>query len=324
MKAKTHIISFIAGFATCAVITTATLHFSPDLSLLSLGKSSSAENSTSPIKKNKAKDILASQYGINDVTARLGNGDTPLHTAANNNNCQLIELLLDAGAPIELVSGDGLTPLQYAFYEGSLDAARLLLKRGAKINSPVDFPCLAQAMFSSKTEAVRLAIDAGADLHFKKLEEILNRQNGIVGAERFKPLINHALNVEEYFITMSNDMEKDDMKAFAVGDVTYESSAPESLELEINGRFVDSSLNENHDKETIKCKQSIFDELVNGETLLMQAAKAGKVKYVRYMLSKGADATIETVTGETALSLAEKNKKIKCAALLKEALKKKK
>ena len=63
-------------------------------------------------------------------------GDFPLHWPAHNNFCEILTLLLDAGADIEAdeINCYGGKPLHWAS-EHAPDAVALLLRRGANVNS---------------------------------------------------------------------------------------------------------------------------------------------------------------------------------------------
>lgn len=54
-----------------------------------------------------------------------------LHRAAAVGSSPLVNLLLDAGSPVNAQDVDGATPLHHAVAEGHGDAAVTLLKRGA-------------------------------------------------------------------------------------------------------------------------------------------------------------------------------------------------
>lgn len=58
-------------------------------------------------------------------------GWTPLHYAASSPEVPPVALLLERGAPIDAVSPIGTTPLMMAARYGAIDAASLLLARGA-------------------------------------------------------------------------------------------------------------------------------------------------------------------------------------------------
>jgi ankyrin repeat protein len=78
-------------------------------------------------------------YGV-DVNARDRYGNTPLHYAARLKNPELIEMLLDAGAEIDPVNKDGLTPLRLMLSTkpANLSALELFLARGADVNQKIE------------------------------------------------------------------------------------------------------------------------------------------------------------------------------------------
>lgn len=62
-------------------------------------------------------------------------GATPLSEAAILGNAAIIDVLLKAGADVESPNHDGQTALMLVARTGNVEAARLLLKRGAKVNA---------------------------------------------------------------------------------------------------------------------------------------------------------------------------------------------
>ncbi len=76
---------------------------------------------------------------INDPDVQLNgiraDGFAPLHVAVFHDRLEIVRLLIDAGADLNL-KGDGeLTPLHVAALEGRLEIARLLLEKGANANA---------------------------------------------------------------------------------------------------------------------------------------------------------------------------------------------
>jgi ankyrin repeat protein len=62
-------------------------------------------------------------------------GRTPLSVTAGNNCVKNLDLLTKSGAEIESRDNDGLTPLSWATQEYSTESVRYLLKIGAAVNS---------------------------------------------------------------------------------------------------------------------------------------------------------------------------------------------
>lgn len=59
----------------------------------------------------------------------------PLHAAARMGKVDIVNLLLDAGAPLEQMDKFGLTPLALAFFDEGLPVVPVLLARGARLDA---------------------------------------------------------------------------------------------------------------------------------------------------------------------------------------------
>ena len=97
------------------------------------------------------------------VNARDHEGVTPLMHAATLGDARMVQLLLDAGADVNLSSGAGATALMRA--AGDQEKARLLLASGAEVNARSEMgrtPLLIAATFAGNVESVRLLLNAGA------------------------------------------------------------------------------------------------------------------------------------------------------------------
>ncbi|XP_067091288.1 ankyrin repeat and SOCS box protein 13 isoform X1 [Osmerus mordax] len=97
---------------------------------------------------------------------------TPLHEACIQGQTQCVRLLLDAGAKVDARNIDGSTPLCDACAAGSLECIKLLLEHGATVNPPLfTFSPLHEACMGGNSDCVQLMIDEGAhmeahDCHF--------------------------------------------------------------------------------------------------------------------------------------------------------------
>jgi len=69
-----------------------------------------------------------------DVNLTDDAGRTPLHLAATHCHVDAAEVLLDKGAKIDAKATGGTTPLDVAAQAGCVDLVNLLLAKGAKIN----------------------------------------------------------------------------------------------------------------------------------------------------------------------------------------------
>jgi ankyrin repeat protein len=70
-----------------------------------------------------------------DVDRCFGSGEAPLHVAAANSSMNMLQLLLDRGASLEVRDKHGWTALQQACRAGALDVVTLLLEKGADLES---------------------------------------------------------------------------------------------------------------------------------------------------------------------------------------------
>jgi len=107
------------------------------------------------------------QAGANaNVKTRLRDV-TPLQLAATNGNAAMIELLLKAGADVNVPNGNGTTPLMFAAASGKTDAIRILVDHGANVNARDSNHGQTALMFAAalnRGAAIRLLASRGADV----------------------------------------------------------------------------------------------------------------------------------------------------------------
>ena len=92
---------------------------------------------------------------------------TLLHGAASGGNKEIVELLIDRGAEINVITAQGLTPLHIASVLGKTDIAGLLISHGALVDAPDNkgMTALHYAVSNRHTEVIKLLIASGADLN---------------------------------------------------------------------------------------------------------------------------------------------------------------
>ncbi|WP_367874881.1 ankyrin repeat domain-containing protein [Luteolibacter sp. Populi] len=117
---------------------------------------------------------LLLKAGAKAGLAAPGTGLTPLHFAAQRGSPAVVQLLLDAGAPVDARTAGPkfqdsehvaeVTPLLYAAERGSPETIRLLLSKGADANAEDKngASALSYALASKKPEVLDLLIRAGA------------------------------------------------------------------------------------------------------------------------------------------------------------------
>ena len=103
-----------------------------------------------------------------DVNARNDYGATPLSQAAVVGNVRVIRRLLSAGADVEAANADGQTALMVLARSSNVEAASLLLKRGAKVDAREAWrgqTALMWAAAEAQPAMVKLLVDSGADVN---------------------------------------------------------------------------------------------------------------------------------------------------------------
>lgn len=116
---------------------------------------------------SEGESILQAQPDL--VNCRGQRGFTPLHTAADKDQTEMVELLIEHGAQINARSDAGDTPLHWAAYDARMNAATLLLEKGADVdprdkdgNTPLHL-----AAARGHVALTELLIAHGADLKAK-------------------------------------------------------------------------------------------------------------------------------------------------------------
>jgi ankyrin repeat protein len=134
-----------------------------------------------------------------DVKAANRYGITPLYLACVNGNAAIIEKLLNGGADANAVSTEGETALMTASRTGNVDAVKVLLAHGADVNATESWhgeTALMWAVAQKHAAAARELIARGADVNARSTTNRWERQNSAEPREKWLPL--GGLNVLEF------------------------------------------------------------------------------------------------------------------------------
>ncbi|KAL3943085.1 MAG: hypothetical protein SGBAC_002818 [Bacillariaceae sp.] len=208
--------------------------------------------------------------------------ETPLLIAANNGHRTAVEALLKHGADPSLCSEAGWSALTFAAHKGYDDIVALLLKAGAPVNCRVTEDSstpLHKACAGSKDghlTAVKLLLDNGADVH------ALNKW-------RETPLLTAANHGQAGAVEALLNADADPCKCTDTG------WSPLSI-----------AAYKGHD-DVVKLLLEVGEAPTEEEdptlSALLQAATKGLPGTVKLLLHHGADHTVTTKKGDTALSI---------------------
>ena len=225
--------------------------------------------------------MLVEEYNL-DVNHKNNLGVTPLISASNLGNKDLIKFLLSKDANINDKNNKGLSALILASEKDYKEIVELLLEKGANVNDKDDnnWTALIFAVTNKNLEVVKLLLEKGANVNYKE-------DNGWTALMRaaqdgYKEIVELLLEKGANI----NEKEDDGWTALIFG---ANNNHLEVVELLLE-RGADINEKEN-----------------DGRTALIFVAKIGYVELVRLLLEKGANINEKENDGWTALMRASQN-----------------
>lgn len=270
-------------------------------------------------KYDAAKKFLDDDY---DVNAQDNAGNSALHEAALNGHLDIVKLLIEYGADVNIKSSESCsdTPLIDASANGHLNVVKYLLDHGAD-------PLIANSKGITAYDSIEISSDLDED-EKQIVDDIKNtlRSAAKHWKNKHKTLVenNHGNkndNIETYDEILDDD-------AFFWTDITSKEGKGKLLRASKNGRlpYVGAYL-ENGGKpdpkafsEAVKFGHEdivslflAFGMNVNttnkdGETPLMLAVGRGNIGTVKLLIDAGADANMKDIFDRNALYYAKHNK----------------
>lgn len=115
--------------------------------------------------RDAVRSLLASTA---DVNSRQVDGTTALHWAVRNDDAEMTDMLIRAGASVSAVNREGVRPMQLAALNGSAAILERLIKAGADPNAPLTRYADTALMLAARTgkiDALNVLLDRGAKVN---------------------------------------------------------------------------------------------------------------------------------------------------------------
>ncbi|XP_047194296.1 caskin-2 isoform X3 [Hippoglossus stenolepis] len=238
----------------------------------------------SKVKCNKTK-LLGSTKRLN-INYQDSDGFSALHHAALTGTTELLSLLLEAQATVDIKDINGMRPLHYAAWQGKADSVLLLLRANASVNS------------SSHDGQIPLHLSAQYG-HYEVSEMLLQHQsNPCMTNKAKKTPLDLACEFGRLKVTqllLSSNM----VTALLEGDGGLDSlDSPSTTPLHLAAR--------NGHKDIIKLllKAGIdINRSTKAGTSLHEASLYGKTEVVRLLLDAGINVNMRNTYNQTALDI---------------------
>ncbi|XP_071319653.1 caskin-2-like isoform X2 [Trachinotus anak] len=231
------------------------------------------------------QELLGSTKRLN-INYQDSEGFSALHHAALTGTTELLSLLLEAQATVDIKDINGMRPLHYAAWQGKADSVLLLLRAGASVNSP------------SHDGQIPLHLSAQYG-HYEVSEMLLQHQSNpcLMNKAKKTPLDLACefgrLKVAQ--LLLSSNM----VAALLEGEGGHDSlDSPSTTPLHLAAR--------NGHKDIIKLllKAGIdINRATKAGTSLHEAALYGKTEVVRLLLDAGINVNMRNTYNQTALDI---------------------
>uniref|UniRef100_UPI00398E6005 caskin-2-like isoform X2 n=1 Tax=Pristiophorus japonicus TaxID=55135 RepID=UPI00398E6005 len=247
------------------------------------GDLSAAQKLLAKIKASKNK-LLGSTKRLN-VNYQDSDGFSALHHAALSGSTELISLLLEAQAMVDIKDSNGMRPLHYAAWQGKVEPVRLLLRAGAVVN------------MASQDGQIPLHLAAQYG-HYEVSEMLLQHQSNpcIINKAKKTPL---DLACEFGRLKVAQLLLNSNMCV-----ALLEGQSKDSADANFTTPLHLAAKNGHKDIIRLLIKAGIdANRVAKTGTALHEAALCGKTEVVRLLLDAGIDVNIRNTYNQTALDI---------------------
>ncbi|PYI09363.1 ankyrin, partial [Aspergillus sclerotiicarbonarius CBS 121057] len=220
-----------------------------------------------------ARRLLDAGADVQDIS---GDGFTVLHWAAAKGYLEITKELLERGADMEACVKGGLTPLEVASQHGRVETAELLLDHGANVQGSVR-GALWWALADDDSSVVPLLLDRGADPNYRSTQP---------RSPLFNAIRNNHRDVVSMLLDKGADIEYRNERGRTAFAKACKLGSVEIAELLLaKGASLHVKDNE-------------------GRTVLHLAAEKGSEEVLKWLLRKGLDVNAQDHAGQTPLTVA--------------------
>ncbi|XP_052407986.1 caskin-2 isoform X1 [Carassius gibelio] len=235
------------------------------------------------VKASKSK-LLGSTKRLN-INYQDPDGFSALHHAALTGTTELLSLLLEAQAVVDIKDRNGMRPLHYAAWQGKADSVLMLLRSGAAVNN------------ASHDGQIPLHLAAQYG-HYEVSEMLLQHQSNpcILNKAKKTPL---DLACEFGRVKVAQLLLNSNMVASLL-----EGDRKDGSDLNCNTPLHLAARNGHKDVIRLLLKAGIdINRTTKAGTALHEAALYGKTEVVRLLLDNGVDVNIRNTYNQTALDI---------------------
>jgi ankyrin repeat protein len=269
--------------------------------LLMLGNTdlSNEELLIAAVKKDDLNNIVQLLNAGSDIDYQDKYGHTPLIEAVGCRHIEATKLLIAKGAYLETYNNEGDNALLLATQKGNLEIAKMLLEAGANVNAPNNHGCISLMIAAKRNDIlmVQLLIDYKADV--QKVDD--HNRNALYFAlnKGNEDVINCLLATGKVTLPSSDEENQETLEKIVTRlkmsqDAGYPDNAEESILFERWTPLMIAAWRDEIDiVQLLLCQgEEVNERSEDGHTALSRAAWKGHLDIVDVLLHAGAEINV--------------------------------